>query len=65
MENQLVFHNRPIAKKCIRVTVEEVQENIPLLISVPEAEQVNLAHAAGSSVLWLKRFTFHDNRENI
>ena len=52
------FHNRPIPPGFVRVTLEKVDVNIPLMIPVEDAEQVNLEDALGSSVLWLKGLTF-------
>ena len=53
------FHNRPIPLEYVRINLEGVTVNVPLLVPVSEADQENLADAAGSSVLWLKQLTYH------
>ena len=53
-----VFHNRSIPPKYVRVNVEEVFVDIPLMIPVEDAEQMTLNDARGSSVLWFKELTF-------
>jgi hypothetical protein len=52
------FHNRPIPLQYVRVNVEEVLVNLPLMIPVEEADQANLNDARGSSVLWFRGLTF-------
>ena len=52
------FQNRPIPHDYIRVTLETVTVNVPLVIPVTDAVQENLDDAKGSSVLWLKQLTF-------
>ena len=52
------FHNRPIPPNYVRVNLERVAVNLPLLIPVEEADQANLVDAVGSSVLWKKDLTF-------
>ena len=49
---QGVFHTRPIPEDYIRVDIEEVFKNIPLMFPVEDADQLNLDDARGSSVLW-------------
>ena len=55
------FHHRPIPPEYVRVNLNSVSVNEPLLVLVEEAEQENLSDALGSSVLWLLDLT---NREN-
>ena len=55
---QGMFHNRPVPSEYIRVNLESVMVNIPLMIPVDEADQSNLNDAIGSSVLWFKGLTF-------
>ena len=52
------FHNRPIPPQHVRINLEHVVMNIPLMVPVDEADQVLLADAMGSSVLWPKDLTF-------
>lgn len=52
------FHNRPIPPQYVRVNLEDVMVDLPLMIPIEEAEQANLNDAVGSSVLWLKGLTF-------
>ena len=53
-----MFHNRPIPSHYVRVTLENVIEDLPLLVPVVEAEQATLSDAVGSSVLWFKGLMF-------
>ena len=53
-----VFHNRSIPPKYVRVNLEEVMVDIPLMILVEEAEQMTLNDARGSCVLWFEELTF-------
>lgn len=55
-----LFHTRPIPPQYIRVNLEKVIEDLPLMVPVEEAEQANLSDALGSSVLWFKGLTFLD-----
>ena len=52
------FHCCPIPQHYVRVNVEAVMVNHPLMVPVEEAEQFNLSDALGSSVLWVKNLTF-------
>lgn len=52
-----LFHNRPIPAEYVRVNLEDVFVNIPLMIPVEDADQVNLEDARGSSVLWFGGLT--------
>lgn len=56
-----VFHHRPIPPEYIRVNLNAVSVNEPLLVPVEEAEQENLRDALGSSVLWLKELIVREN----
>ena len=56
-----LFHNRPIPKKYLRINLESVEVNVPLIVPNEEADQSNLEDALGSSVLWLRDLTFHSN----
>ena len=53
-----MFYNRPIPSHSIRVTLEKVIEDLPLKVSVVEANQATLSDAVGSSVLWFRGLTF-------
>ena len=55
------FHNMHIPPDYIRITLEAVTVNVPLLVPVTNAEQENIDDAKGSSVLWLKRLTYLRN----
>ena len=55
---QGAFHNRPIPQDYVRINLEGVTVNVPLLVPVIEAKQESLQDAAGSSVLWLKQLTY-------
>ena len=52
------FHNRSIPPQYVRVNLEKVDVNVPLLVPVEEADQTFLEDAIGSSVLWLKDLIF-------
>ena len=52
-----VFHHRPIPAEYVRVNLEEVFMNIPLMVPVQDADQVTLEDARGSSVLWFSGLT--------
>ena len=53
-----MFHNRPIPSRYLRVNLEEVIVDFPLMVPVEQADQANLSDALGSSVLWLKELVF-------
>ncbi|KAG0596133.1 hypothetical protein M758_UG227200 [Ceratodon purpureus] len=55
-----LFHNRRISQQYLRVNLEEVNEDIPLMVPVEEADQSILRDALGSTVLWFKGLTFLD-----
>ena len=55
-----LFHNRPIPADYLRVNLHSVSVNVPLMVTVEDAEQTYLEDALGSSVLWLKSSTFLD-----
>ena len=55
MGGQGLFHNRPISPQDVRVNLNSVLLNIPLLVPVEEADQVNIEDAVGSGVLWPRR----------
>ena len=52
-----VFHTRPIPQDFVRVNIEEVIANIPLMCPVEDADQFNLEDERGSSVLWYAGLT--------
>ena len=52
-----VFHGKPIPTQYIRVTLEKVSLNQPLMVPVEDAEQVTLQDPIGSSVLWSRELT--------
>lgn len=54
---QGVFHTRPIPEEYVRVNLEDVYKNTPLLFPVEDADQLNLEDARGSSVLWYTELT--------
>ena len=53
-----MFHNCPIPSHCIRVTLEKVIVNLPLMVSVVEEDQTTLTDVVCSSVLWYRGLTF-------
>ena len=53
-----LFHTRPIPAGYVRVNLEQILVNIPLVFPVEAADQVNLEDARGSSVLWYAALTF-------
>lgn len=53
-----MFHNRPVPPEYVRINLEEVLVDLPLMIPVEEADMVNLSDAKGSSVLWFKGLVF-------
>ena len=55
-----LFHNCAILPKYVRVNLHSVDVNIPLMIPVEDAEQVNLKDALGSSVHWFESLTFFE-----
>ena len=55
---QGLFHNRPIPPQYVRVMLENVEVNLPLMIPVEDADQASLNDAVGSSVLWFKGLVF-------
>ena len=52
-----VFHGKPIPLQYVRVTLDKVFVNQPLMVLVEEAEQVNLEDAIVSNVLWARKLT--------
>ena len=52
-----VFHGKPIPPQYLRVTLEKVSLNQPLMVPVEQVEQVTLEDAMGSSVLWARELT--------
>ena len=52
------FHGRPIPHQYVRVNLETVVVDLPLMVHVEDADQANLTDALGSSVLWFKGLTF-------
>ena len=53
-----LFHNRTIPPQYLRVNLEEVIVDLPLMIPVEEVDQLTLNDAIGSSVLWFKGLVF-------
>lgn len=56
--NQSSFHYKPIEDAFVRLTINKVHVNVPLLKPVDDAEEYYLADAVGESVLWMKKLTF-------
>lgn len=56
-----MFHNRPIPPHCVRVILDNVIEDLPLMVPVVEADQATLSDAIGSSLLWFSSLTFLDS----
>ena len=52
-----VFHTRPVPEDYVRINVEEIFKDIPLMYPVEAADQFNLEDARGSSVLWYAGLT--------
>lgn len=56
-----VFHGRPIPPQYVRITLEKVHLNQPLMVPVEQADLVTLEDAVGSSVLWSRELTSLEN----
>ena len=53
-----VFHHRVIPPHYVRVHLQLVVLNVPLMVPVEEADQATLSDALESSVLWSKACSF-------